>query len=123
MWRPNEDLEVDLLFPQPKISQRFRWWGEPDSEKKTDWLYVGGGLTGGIWAIRRADSSCDVASYRDYRVVLGAERRTKDPFHQMKNKILALEVGYLFERLVRYESVTGDVYPSETFMVGLRLIR
>jgi hypothetical protein len=41
----------------------------------------------------------------------------------MKNKILALEVGYLFERLVRYESVTGDVYPSETFMVGLRLIR
>jgi hypothetical protein len=123
LWRPREDLEVDLLFPQPKIAQRFRWWGEPLEEETTDWLYVGGGLTGGIWAIERADSSSDVATYRDYRIVLGAERRTKDLFHKNKNKIFALEVGYLFERLVRYESNTSDVHPGGVFMVGLRAVR
>ena len=56
VWTPNDDTKFELVFPQPKISRRVYWSGI-FNEDIQDWVYLGGELGGGTWAIRRADGA------------------------------------------------------------------
>ena len=64
VWTPNDDTKFELVFPQPKISRRVYWSGI-SKEDVQDWVYLGGELGGGTWAIRRADGQNDLLNYRD----------------------------------------------------------
>ena len=74
VWKPNDNAKFELVFPQPKISHRFYWNGIVNQDIE-DWIYIGGELGGGTWAIQRGDGANDVFSYRDLRVFLGVERK------------------------------------------------
>jgi hypothetical protein len=112
IWVPNPDTRFELYPPKPRIERRICAGNGFD-----DWLYVGGELGGGQWAIDRADGTHDVASYRDWRALLGVERRsTCGGLGGMA------EVGYIFGRHLEYASSTPSYDPPDTVMVRLGLI-
>jgi hypothetical protein len=97
VWTPRDYLRLDLLFPKPRIALRsyydcYSVW----------WLYVGGELGGGSWGVTRAGGAGDIATLRDYRLLVGMER-------QAELVTLRLEGGYAFSRELEYASGVGDV--------------
>lgn len=110
VWTPHDDLKCDLVFPRPKIAQRLRWPGAC-TEDVQDWLYLAGELGGGIWAFQRAGVT-DVASYRDYRAILGLER------WDLVGLDFHMELSYVFGRRLSYRSGAADVTPSDGLMLG-----
>ncbi|MFO0870096.1 MAG: hypothetical protein U0935_14290 [Pirellulales bacterium] len=109
IWRPNPDADYELIFPRPKLGRRLRFTN--DSE---DWIYLAGEFGGNSFAITREDGSPDVATLRDWRVMLGVERRRNG------GAGYRFEVGYVFSRSVEYlHSSTPDFYPDNTLMVRL----
>jgi hypothetical protein len=107
IWTPNPDCRAELLFPNPKISRRWRTIGTVDV-----WGYVSGEYGGGAWTIRRANGSSDDVDYNDIRVMLGAETFSQRGIHGN------FEVGFVCDRALVYRS--GDpsrYYPSDTMML------
>ena len=110
IWKPDEDSKFELVFPKPKIAHRIYWtWLPPDQVE--DWVYVAGELGGGIWAFQHASGADDVFSYRDYRVMLGIERKV---FGGLGTRV---EVGYVFGRKIELTSTSADIFPSDTVML------
>lgn len=109
VWTPREDLKLELVVPRPRIARRFYWLGAVTKEVQ-DWAYVAGEFGGGTWAIRRAAGANDVLTYRDYRVLLGVERKALDGLDAR------LEIGYVFSREIEYASNIPDIRPSDTVM-------
>ena len=114
VWKPNDNAKFELVFPQPKISHRFYWNGIVNQDIE-DWIYIGGELGGGTWAIQRGDGANDVLSYRDLRVFLGVERKA---FGRLSPRF---EVGYVFARKLQLDQAATDFVPHDTLMVRVRL--
>ncbi len=109
-WTPNPDVKYDLVFPKPKISHRVYFCGAY-GEDVQDWVYIGGELGGGTWAIERADGSGDLYSYQDIRVFLGVERKA---FRMVSPRF---EVGFVFGRKITLDQAAIDVLPPDTLML------
>jgi hypothetical protein len=54
------------------------------------------------WAFQQSDGDTDVLAYRDYRVILGFERKIVGGLSHR------LELGYVFNRDMKIASVSGD---------------
>ena len=117
IWKPDADAEYRLVFPAPKISWRIGRGcdnADRDPSKAWDyetWLYLGGELGGGTWAIRHSDGTSDLMSYSDIRVFLGLETKSLECLSSH------IEVGYVFNRYIRLTSTDNDVYFGDTLMV------
>lgn len=110
IWKPNDEWEFKLVAPRPEIARRVYWFGQFGEQVK-DWLYLAGEFGGDTWAIERADGTPDTFTYRDFRVLLGLERKaigTPDGW---------VEIGYVFGREIEYDSPTPDISPSDTFLI------
>jgi hypothetical protein len=105
---PESDLRLDLVFPRPRVAWRIGDWGE---EKQ--WIFLGGELGGGSWAISRENRAYDVVTYRDYRLIAGLESRT------ITGTATRLEVGWVFDRSVQYRSDIGNYAPPDSLMVRI----
>jgi len=114
VWAPNDDFKLKLVFPRPQILRRLYWHGPP-TEKVEVWAYLYGDFGGDTWAIRRATGANDVLTYRDFRLILGLERKA------LAGMDARLEVGYVFGREIRYASGIPDIEPSDTVMVSAGL--
>jgi hypothetical protein len=110
IYTPHEDARLELLFPRPRITWRPGGWFCPD-----DWLYVAGEFGSGTWAIERASGADDLVTYRDYRVVLGWERK---PVKQLQSRV---ELAYVFGRELEYDSPTSDFRPDDAVMLRFGL--
>ncbi|MBD3675492.1 MAG: hypothetical protein HUJ26_18420 [Planctomycetaceae bacterium] len=109
--KPDEDLRLELVYPEPRIS----WRTGGDSEKD-HWISLAGRIGGGEWAIERAGSGlADVVTYNDYELTLGFET------FETNQSISAVELGYTFDRQLRYRSNQGNYDPQETYFVRLSL--
>lgn len=111
IWTPNECTRWEVLFPRPKFSQRLSVVGNSEF-----WWFVAGEYGGDSWTIRRETGAVvgteDYVDYNDFRVSLGLEWTTLSNYRGL------LEVGYVFERELRYESgMPSSISPDETFMV------
>ena len=110
IWKPYDELRIELLFPRPRIAQKvYLPWDT--SAGVENWLYIGGEFGGGTWAIRRADQTNDLVNYRDYRVILGTERKVEGGLNTW------LEAAYLFGREIEYDSATPDYKPADSLML------
>ncbi|MHB1036880.1 MAG: hypothetical protein ACYC35_18950 [Pirellulales bacterium] len=107
IWTPTEDLRYDLIFPKPKLAWR---WSAVEGDF-SQWVYISGELGGGSWAIQRTSGAQDIATVRDYRVMLGVERKVAVGLNSL------FEVGYVFNRRIEYASDTPDVEPRNTVML------
>jgi len=102
IWTPWDDIRFELVFPRPKIAMQFNY-----GDGFEDWLYLAGELGGGSWSIERAAGPLDVVTMRDYRLMLGLERkRPGGAGHR-------LEIGWVFGREFEYASVTPDIEPDD----------
>src|SRR5690606_25815413 len=112
LHKPRDDLNLEIVFPRPRILTRVaqQAYGET-------WGYLAGELGGGSWAIERQNGRDDIASYRDYRVLLGIEQRSTDDW------TAAVEAGYVFGRELEYARGRGDYSPDNTLLLRLALSR
>jgi hypothetical protein len=103
VFKPTPNLRLDAVFPRPTIAIK---------EEGVGWLYLSGEMDGGTWAIQRADGTNDVATYRDYRLLLGLYRQDRS----------VTEVGLVFDRHLEYRSGTPSYAPMTTTMLRYGLI-
>ncbi|HEY1784866.1 MAG TPA: hypothetical protein VGG30_04925, partial [Pirellulales bacterium] len=107
IWTPNVDTRFELLFPNPKITRRWRTIGTVDV-----WGYVSAEYGGGAWTIRRANGTSDDFDYNDIRVMLGAETFSQRGIHGN------FEVGFVCDRQLVYRSGDPSRFdPSDTMML------
>lgn len=107
IWdRQDDGFIAELVFPVPKVSVKVL-----EGVDSSVWMYVGGELGGGSWAIKRQDRTPDVITYRDLRAVLGVNRRTD------KGSQHALEAGWVFDRSLESRTGRGDYTLADTLMV------
>ena len=106
IWDIDEDTRLELVLPRPRLLRRF-------CENACDeyWWYFGGELAGGSWAIRRASGLDDVASYSEWRIMLGWERKVCEGFGS------DFEIAYSFGRQIEYDSATPDFRPEDTLVM------
>ncbi len=96
VYTPNDDVKYDVMFPKPRAA--YRYTHDEDRER---WVYLTGELGGGSWAVRRVSGADDVATIRDYQLLVGIEHK------QPKALNWQLEGGYVFSRRVEYLSTPG----------------
>ena len=105
IWLPKDWLKVEAVFPRPRVAARIY--------ESSTWVYLGGELGGGTWAIERVNLVDDNATYRDLRLVLGWETLLPESLSS------AFEIGYVFDRRLSYSSGIGDYDPPDGFMVRM----
>ncbi len=106
IWTPNPDARYEILFPNPKLAQRMTTIGNSDL-----WGYVSGEYGGGAWTFQRDNGLKDEFEYNDIRVMLGLELFT------LQGSRAWAEIGYLFEREVRFRRAPGDFDPGGTILL------
>jgi len=110
IWTPRDDVRFELVAPRPRIARRIYWAGHFGDEVQ-DWIYIAGELGGGTWAVARANGTDDVLTYRDWRALLGVERKV------IGGLDTRFEVGYVFSRSIEYTSGTPDFDPPGTVLM------
>lgn len=111
IWTPNPDIRYEVFFPKPKLAHRFAYGDEWE-----DWIYLSGEFGGNSFAIKRANGDDDKVTLRDWRVMLGIERKLNG------GAGFRLEIGYVFSRLIEYASATPDVTPGSTAMIRAGIV-
>lgn len=111
LWNPRDDFAVEVTLPKPRIAYRV---ADRPSRLGTSelWAYVGGELGGNRWAIQRETGVNENLNIRDYRVLLGLER--KSPLGELTT---AFEVGYVFGRDVEFDTARDDFRPDDTVLL------
>jgi hypothetical protein len=110
IWTPRDDWKFDLIFPEPKIANRVAWTGQLE-DKIQDWIYLAAEFTGDVWAIRSTAGENEQVLLSDYRIILGMERKV---LGGLSSKI---EIGYVFNRRIRFTGSTPDDRPNGTVML------
>ena len=113
IWTPNDDLSVELVVPRLRIAQRIRWFGSAAGDEQSDWLYTAFEFGSGSWGWEPVSEVSGRFEYRDLRLLLGYERRTRFGL------TLGLEVGYMFDRDVEFDKF-GGWHPSDSVFLRLR---
>jgi len=103
---PREDVRLELIFPQPRVAYRLM-----RDESGSRWIYLSGEFGGGSWAIQRTTGRKDIATYSDWRLILGLETKF------VTGRRWLVEAGYVFNRQLEYDSGPGDFDPGDTAMI------
>jgi len=116
IWKPHDDAEYEMLFPHPKLAHRVYWFGRYGQDVQ-DWLYLAAEFASEAWTLSHADGSIDEAVLRDYRLILGMERKV------IGGLDARIELAYAFGREIRfYRSNQTNFDPDDTVMVRLKLL-
>ena len=99
IWKPTDDWNCQVIFPEAKIGRRMGWGVDYEH-----WLYLAGGFGGNNWRVQRPDGESDILAILDWRVMVGWERKTNG------GAGLYAELGYVFSRELEFES-SGIIYP------------
>jgi hypothetical protein len=107
--RPDDRIRIELVYPEPRVA----WRVSADLDEEY-WISLSGRIGGGEWAIERiASGLADVATYNDYQIVLAPDIAEKT------RSIESFEIGYVFERDLKYRSGRGNFDPPETFFIRM----
>ncbi|MDA1164446.1 MAG: DUF6268 family outer membrane beta-barrel protein [Planctomycetota bacterium] len=102
VWQPNDRLQFEILFPEWKLAGFVKEVREGEI-----WSYIGGGFYGRSWRIQQSTGAEDVATYSNWRVHLGWEKR------HISGITYFGEIGYEFGRRLRFRSNVGDFDPGD----------
>jgi uncharacterized protein DUF6268 len=106
IWRPNDNLAFELIFPKPKLAVRLN--SGPGFE---NWLYGTAEYGGNTYVVERTGGTHDKVTYQDFRLLVGWERRLN------YGAGIRLEAGYVFGRQVDFLSANGDFEPGDTILL------
>ncbi|MCI0492079.1 MAG: DUF6268 family outer membrane beta-barrel protein [Planctomycetes bacterium] len=113
-YSPNDDTKYELVFPRPQIAWRLPSSPVPGIDER--WFYIGAEFGSGIWAIEHVNGSPDVLVSRDYRILMGLERKIIGGLSRR------IEIGYVFGRQIELDSTPGEINLDDTFMVRTGLV-
>ena len=100
VYEPNDDVEYELVFPRPRVSWRLA--SSPVPGRDEYWAYVAMEFQNSIWAFEQTDGTPDVLASRDYRLLLGLERKI------VGGVSYRAEIGYVFNRDIKVASISGE---------------
>ena len=100
VYEPNDDVEYELVFPRPRVSWRLP--SSPVPGRDEYWAYVAMEFQNSIWAFEQTDGTPDVLASRDYRLLVGLERKIYGGLSYRA------EIGYVFNRDIKIASVSGE---------------
>jgi hypothetical protein len=109
-WKPDDELTFDLIYPTPKISKRIHCFDDYNKDVET-WVYIAGEFAYDAWAIAHSDGGNDQVLLSDDRLILGLQRKTHGGL------TASVELGYVFNRRVRFNSNIRDFYPEDTVLL------
>jgi hypothetical protein len=110
VYEPNDDVIYELVFPKPRIAWRLPWSPVPGRDER--WVYIAMDFLNSAWAIEQVDGTPDVLFARDYRLILGAERKVCGGISHR------VEIGYVFNRDIKLDSNgPDDISIDPTFMM------
>ena len=102
IWQPHDHLQFEILFPEWKLAGFVA-----EQQEGEIWSYIGGGFFGRTWRVQRATGVEDLATYSNWRVHLGWEKR------HISGITYFAEIGYVFDRELRYRSRVGNFNADE----------
>jgi hypothetical protein len=110
VYEPADDVKYELVFPRPRVAWRLP--NSPVPGRDEYWAYVLGEFGNAVWAFQQNDGTADVFASRDWRVLLGVERKIVGGVSSR------VEVGYVFNRDIKIASVSGeDISMDDTFLL------
>ncbi len=110
VWKPHEDLKIELLFPRPRIAWR-AFTQNHLLDCREHWFYIVSEFGGGSWAVQRLNGTEDTITLRDFRLLLGWEGLVQDGLD------LKFEVAYVFGRSLEYSNTAEEIKPNDTVML------
>ena len=112
-WTPRDDFYANLMMPAPRIAYRVA----QRNEGQEWWAYLGGGLGGDYWYLKRPDGMVRAVRYSQFTLALGIERQ--------RNGTAAgsLEVGYAVGRAIEIDDEDIDYELDPTLSVTLSIRR
>ena len=110
VWKPNDDAEYQFVFPTPRFSWRLPWTNIPGKDER--WMYVSLEYANQAWAFEQTNGTPDVLDYRDYRVILGIERKIVGGFSHK------VEIGYVFNRDMKIASISGNDISMDNTLIA-----
>jgi len=110
IFKPNPDLNLELIFPKTKIARRTAW-----GMGFEHWIYLTGGFGGNDWAIVQPNGTPDKLGLLDWRITAGWERKMNG------GAGLLFEIGYVFSREIQFANSPAVLKPDDTllFRAGL----
>jgi len=103
IWTPTPDQRHELVFPRPKLAYRIDYWFDWNpAESFEDWLYLRAAFGGDQWEYQRLDGTRNTFLLRDYRLVLGLERKRNG------GGGMRLEIGYVLGRTLEFAGGLPD---------------
>jgi hypothetical protein len=110
VFEPTDDVSYELVFPRPRVAWRLPQSPVPGRDEY--WAYVLAEFQNAAWAFEQDDGTADVLASRDYRLILGLERKI---VHGVSSRV---EVGYVFNRDIKVASISGDdISVDDTFLI------
>ena len=109
-WTPNEDCNVSLILPRPKVSRRLAV-----SDASETWLYAAGAIAGGTFDVRRADGTADELSLREFQASVGVERTSE----QLGRGFVEIGAGFGRELQFERSQEVVDFGPGVVLRLGL----
>src|SRR4051812_21090661 len=110
VYKPNDDAEYQFVFPTPRFSWRLPWTNIPGKDER--WMYLSLEYANQAWAFKQSNGAPDVLDYRDYRVILGIERKIVGGVSHKA------EIGYVFNRDMKIASISGDDISMDNTLIA-----
>jgi hypothetical protein len=100
VYEPTDDVIYEAVFPAPRVAWRLP--SSPVPGRDEYWFYILGEFANAAWAFEQVDGDPDVLAYRDFRAIIGLERKIVGGVSSR------IEVGYVFNRDIKVASISGD---------------
>lgn len=111
LWQPQVNTRLDIFFPEPKLSSYLTTVGNVDT-----WWYAGGYYGGGSWTVERFSGTKESVDINDLRIVFGLEFGRNEAMREGRRNGF-IEVGYVFDRELFFESSVDNMDLQDTVMV------
>jgi hypothetical protein len=102
------------VFPRPRAAWRLPKSPVPGRDEY--WFYVSGEFANAIWAFEQSDGTADTFASRDFRLILGMERKI---IGGLSHRI---EAGYVFDREIKLASDGDEVELDDSVLLRAGIV-
>jgi hypothetical protein len=114
VYEPNDDVKYELVYPRPRVAWRLPISPVPGRDEF--WFYVLGEFQNAIWAFEQDDGSPNTFASRDWRLILGLERKI---IGGLSHRV---EIGYVFNREIKLASDGTDVDLDDSVLLRAGIV-
>jgi hypothetical protein len=114
VYEPNDDVKYELVFPRPRVAWRLPYSPVPGRDEF--WFYLLGEFGNSIWAFEQMDRSPDIFASRDWRVILGLERKI---IGGLSHRV---ELGYVFSREIKLASDGNEIELDDSLLLRAGIV-